>query len=98
MSDPIAVSRRLVAVFAADVVGYSRLMGVDEVATLQALKAHRRTQEQDIQPTRPPTKSNARTPQLSAEQQRAVYSEVLKGRFGEEPLADGQFNYLLPSA
>jgi adenylate cyclase len=27
MSDPIAVSRRLVAVFAADVEGYSRLMG-----------------------------------------------------------------------
>ena len=27
MSDPMAVSRRLVAVFAADVEGYSRLMG-----------------------------------------------------------------------
>jgi adenylate cyclase len=31
MSDPIAVSRRLVAVFAADVEAYSRLMGADEV-------------------------------------------------------------------
>ena len=30
---------RLAAILAADVVGYSRLMGVDEVATLQA---HRR--------------------------------------------------------
>jgi class 3 adenylate cyclase len=29
--------RRLAAILAADVVGYSRLMGVDEVATLQAL-------------------------------------------------------------
>ena len=29
-------TRRLVAILAADVVGYSRLMGVDEVATLQA--------------------------------------------------------------
>jgi TolB-like protein/class 3 adenylate cyclase/Tfp pilus assembly protein PilF len=36
------VERRLAAILAADVVGYSRLMGVDEVATLQALKAHRR--------------------------------------------------------
>jgi adenylate cyclase len=35
-------TRRLAAILAADVVGYSRLMGVDEVATLQALKAHRR--------------------------------------------------------
>ena len=32
-------TRRLVAILAADVVGYSRLMGIDEVATLQALKA-----------------------------------------------------------
>ena len=31
MSDPTKVSRRLVAVFAADVEGYSRLMGADEV-------------------------------------------------------------------
>ena len=34
-------TRRLVAILAAHVVGYSCLMGVDEVATLQALKAHR---------------------------------------------------------
>jgi TolB-like protein/class 3 adenylate cyclase/Tfp pilus assembly protein PilF len=36
------VERRLAAVLAADVAGYSRLMGIDEVATLRALKAHRR--------------------------------------------------------
>ena len=36
------VERRLAAVLAADVAGYSRLMGVDEVGTLQALKAYRR--------------------------------------------------------
>jgi class 3 adenylate cyclase/TolB-like protein/rhodanese-related sulfurtransferase len=34
--------RRLAAVLAADIAGYGRLMGADEVATLQALKAHRR--------------------------------------------------------
>ena len=36
------VERRLAAILAADVVGYSRLMGADEVGTLAALKAHRR--------------------------------------------------------
>jgi len=36
------VERRLAAVLAADVAGYSRLMGTDEVGTLNALKAHRR--------------------------------------------------------
>jgi class 3 adenylate cyclase/pimeloyl-ACP methyl ester carboxylesterase len=36
------VSRRLAAILAADVAGYSRLMEGDEVATLSALKAHRR--------------------------------------------------------
>ena len=41
MSDPMAVSRRLVAVFAADVEGYSRLMGADEVGTLQGLTERR---------------------------------------------------------
>ena len=41
MSDPTKVSRRLVAVFAADVEGYSRLMGVDEVGTLRGLTERR---------------------------------------------------------
>jgi adenylate cyclase len=36
------VERRLTAILAADVVGYSRLMGVDEEGTLAALKAIRR--------------------------------------------------------
>jgi TolB-like protein/Flp pilus assembly protein TadD len=34
--------RRLAAILAADVAGYSRLMGVDEEGTLRQLKAHRR--------------------------------------------------------
>jgi adenylate cyclase len=37
MPDPTAVSRCLVAVFAADVEAYSRLMGADEVGTLRSL-------------------------------------------------------------
>jgi TolB-like protein/class 3 adenylate cyclase len=37
----MTVSRRLVAVFAADVEGYSRLMGVDEVGTLKGLTDRR---------------------------------------------------------
>ena len=36
------VKRRLAAILAADVVGYSRLMGADEEGTLAQLKAHRR--------------------------------------------------------
>ena len=35
------VSRKLVAVFAADVEGYSRLMGADEVGTLRGLTERR---------------------------------------------------------
>ncbi len=36
------VQRRLTAILAADMVGYSRLMGADERGTLSALKEHRR--------------------------------------------------------
>jgi adenylate cyclase len=32
---------RLAAIISADIVGFSRLMGVDEVGTLAALRAHR---------------------------------------------------------
>ena len=35
------VQRRPAAILAADVVGYSRLMGTDEAGTLATLKAHR---------------------------------------------------------
>src|SRR6266446_5209167 len=38
----MAASRRLAAILAADVAGYSRLMGADEEGTLDRLKAHRR--------------------------------------------------------
>ena len=41
MSDLTTVRRRLVAVFAADVEGYSRLMGADEVGTLNGLTERR---------------------------------------------------------
>jgi class 3 adenylate cyclase len=37
-----AATRRLAAILAADVVGYSRLMGAEEEGTLNRLKAHRR--------------------------------------------------------
>jgi class 3 adenylate cyclase len=38
----MAATRRLAAIFAADVAGYSRLMGADEEGTLERLNAHRR--------------------------------------------------------
>ena len=37
----MSTSRKLTAILAADVVGYARLMGVDEAGTHSALKAHR---------------------------------------------------------
>jgi class 3 adenylate cyclase/pimeloyl-ACP methyl ester carboxylesterase len=42
------VERRLAAILATDVAGYSRLMGADEEGTLSSLKAHRRTLEPKI--------------------------------------------------
>ena len=38
----MVASRRLSAILAADVAGYSRLIGIDEEGTLDRLKAHRR--------------------------------------------------------
>jgi adenylate cyclase len=38
----MASTRRLTAIFAADVAGYSRMMGADEEGTHERLKAHRR--------------------------------------------------------
>src|SRR3974390_2236098 len=48
MSDPTKVSRRLVAVFAADVEGYSRLMGAEEVGTLRGLTERRAILDESI--------------------------------------------------
>jgi adenylate cyclase len=42
LTETIDTERRLVAIFAADVEGYSRLMGADEVATLRNLTERRR--------------------------------------------------------
>jgi adenylate cyclase len=36
------VERRLAAILAADIAGYSRLMAVDEEGTLRQLKVHRK--------------------------------------------------------
>ena len=43
MAENDQTNRRLAAILAADVVGYSRLMGADEAGTLAALKRHRET-------------------------------------------------------
>jgi TolB-like protein/class 3 adenylate cyclase len=48
LAKPIDTERRLVAVFAADVEGYSLLMGVDEVGTLRALTERRAILDQAI--------------------------------------------------
>jgi adenylate cyclase len=41
LAKPIDTERKLVAIFAADVEGYSRLMGADEVGTLRDLTQRR---------------------------------------------------------
>src|SRR3954467_4618304 len=41
LADPLETKRRLAAIFAADVEGYSRLMGADEVGTLKGLTERR---------------------------------------------------------
>ena len=48
MSDE-GVERRLAAILAADVVGYSRLMGEDEEATLATLETYRSVIDELIQ-------------------------------------------------
>ena len=47
--DPSAVRRKLAAILSADVQGYSRLMGDDEVATIRTLTAYRELMAQTIQ-------------------------------------------------
>ncbi len=41
MVEPTGVKRKLAVILAADVEGYSRLMGADEEATLKTLSAYR---------------------------------------------------------
>jgi adenylate cyclase len=48
LAKPIDAERRLVAIFAADVEGYSRLMGADEVSTLRDLTERRTTLDESI--------------------------------------------------
>ncbi len=43
--NPESIKRKLTAILAADVVGYSRLMGEDEVGTLATLSAYRETMD-----------------------------------------------------
>ena len=46
------LERRLVAILAADVEGYSRLMEIDEAETLQTLSAFRSVTDELVSPTR----------------------------------------------
>jgi hypothetical protein len=40
-NNPVSQTRKLAAILAADVVGYSRLMGEDEAGTARAVREHR---------------------------------------------------------
>jgi class 3 adenylate cyclase len=46
------VSRRLAAILAADIAGYSALMGADEVRTVADLKAHQAPRNATVEPAR----------------------------------------------
>ena len=66
-------THRLADILAADVVGYSRLMGIDEVATLQALKESIGTLKSvSTSNAVANTKSSARTPHRSVDHHRSV--------------------------
>jgi hypothetical protein len=56
----MASTRRLAAILAADVAGYSRLMGADEEGTLAELKAIRRASPGSSSPRCKPLKSGGR--------------------------------------
>lgn len=57
MKNPIDTERKLVAIFAADVEGYSRLMGADEVGTLRDLTQRRAVLDGLIAYRNEPTKN-----------------------------------------
>ena len=57
------VERRLAAIMAGDIVGYSRLMGADEEGTLRQLKAHRK---ELIDPKIPSTVAVSSRPRATA--------------------------------
>ena len=54
------LQRRLAAILSADVVGYSRLMGMDEAGTLSRLNALRRDRSDDCRPFRPDRQAHGR--------------------------------------
>ena len=57
------MQRRFAAILAADVVGYSRLMGADEMGTITSLKSHRR---ELIDPASPSTTAASSRPPVTA--------------------------------
>ncbi len=71
MSEP-TTNRRLAAILAADVVGYSKLMSADEHGTLVALKAHR---EQVFEPA--VTRHNGRTFKLMGDGTLVEFASVV---------------------
>ena len=59
------VRRKLTAIFSADVKGYSRLMGEDEVATIRTLEQYRKIMAGHIQKHAGRVVDGARAPRAS---------------------------------
>jgi hypothetical protein len=78
-----SVERRLAAILAADVAGYSRLMGVDETGTAQAIREHHAAADR---PSLPPltclSLAHARNPAPCGHRGFAR----LRGRAGHPPM------------
>jgi len=77
---PVACAQRtLAAILAADVVGYSRLMGRDESGTLARLREHRK-ERLELEAAESPGSLFARVPTLNCPRQRAMrklYSQAM---------------------
>ena len=76
------MERRLAAILAADVVGYSRLMGANEVGTLQSLEQH---QNELIGPE--VTACQGRIVKLTGDGILAEFPSVVGGAAGRRRLA-----------
>src|SRR5713226_9398533 len=79
------IERRLAAILSADVKGYSRLMGADEVATLRTLTAYRRVMDTLIEQHRGRIVGTAGASVVDAVQCAVVIQTTLKAENANLP-------------
>src|SRR3974377_1758268 len=85
---PGRVGRRLAAIVAADVAGYSRLMGLDEVGTARALREHRKVTDALVAPIYGwPAERRAALPARSANTARLLTPSLRRSTVGRRKCA-----------